>query len=399
MPRSGASRDALLAHVAFVEATLDSLEEGIVACDADGTLVLFNEATRRFHGLPAEPLPPDRWADHYDLLDETGTRPLDTAEIPLVRALTGEVVRDEGIVIAPRAGGPRRRVRVTGQQVRTEDGTLLGAVVAMRDVTQVLAAEEEAARTREEAERLRTELVLGLSHDMRSPLASILGFTELLDDRSDAMLAAGQLPEVLDAMRRQAEHLESLVGQLLADDLTGRAAPTRVDHVDLRLDELVEEVVAAHAFTERVTLLEAVRVVVPADREAVARLVRNLVSNALRHTEGAVELRLDADGAVARVTVRDHGPGLGSLPERLFGRFVRADDASADGTGLGLYLARRIATEHGGTLDGRDAEGGGALFTLTLPCRRPPRPPADDARGRAAASSVRPQDASTVGTA
>jgi PAS domain S-box-containing protein len=135
--------DALLAH----------LQEGIVACDADGVLQLFNDAAKRFHGLPAEPLPPERWAEHYDLYRPDGER-MSREEVPLFRALSGEVVRDVEMVIAPR-NGPRRILVANGTAIRGGDGRLLGAVVAMHDVTALKAAEAE--RTQAAVERAARE--------------------------------------------------------------------------------------------------------------------------------------------------------------------------------------------------------------------------------------------------
>ena len=135
--------DALLAH----------LQEGIVACDADGVLQLFNDAAKRFHGLPAEPLPPERWAEHYDLYRPDGER-MTREEVPLFRALSGEVVRDVEMVIAPRTG-PRRILVANGSAIHGADGELLGAVVAMHDVTALKAAEAE--RTQAAVERAARE--------------------------------------------------------------------------------------------------------------------------------------------------------------------------------------------------------------------------------------------------
>ena len=140
---------------------LDSLAEGIVACDAEGRLVLFNQATVQFHGLPASALPASEWAEHYDLFDADGRTPLTMDEIPLFRALRGEVVRDVPLVIAP-AMGAVRHVLCSGRQIHDDNGVLLGAVVAMHDITEQLAAE---ARARDAAvERAHTERLQQLHH-------------------------------------------------------------------------------------------------------------------------------------------------------------------------------------------------------------------------------------------
>jgi PAS domain-containing protein len=84
----------------FQEAVLDCIADGIVACDRGGTLTYFNRATRELHGLPLEPIEPEEWARHYDLYEPDGKTPLTRERIPLFRALKGEDVSAQEMVIA-----------------------------------------------------------------------------------------------------------------------------------------------------------------------------------------------------------------------------------------------------------------------------------------------------------
>ena len=129
----------------FFAAVLESLEDGVVACDADGTLTLFNDATRRFHGLPVAPVPACEWPQHYDLFLADQTTPMATEDIPLFRALAGEVVRDAEMTIAPRNGN-RRLIAANGRAIYGPDGRKLGAVVAMHDTTERKEAERALVR-------------------------------------------------------------------------------------------------------------------------------------------------------------------------------------------------------------------------------------------------------------
>lgn len=146
---------------AFQRAVLENLSDGIVACDAEGSLTLFNRALREMHGLPAASIPPEQWSEHYALYHDDGVTPLTMAEIPLYRALQGQQVVDQEMVIAPR-GRPPRSALATGQQFHDADGRLLGAVVAMRDVTE---QKESERALRDSEERFRTvveNLAVGL---------------------------------------------------------------------------------------------------------------------------------------------------------------------------------------------------------------------------------------------
>ncbi|MGB9376997.1 MAG: EAL domain-containing protein [Mycobacteriales bacterium] len=139
------SRGRSLADQEFLSATLESLQDGIVACDSHGVLTLFNAATERLHGLPVESVPAEQWAEHFDLFAADGTTPMPMEEIPLLRALNGELVDSVNMVIAPH-DRPRRFVQATGRAIRDAAGNKLGAVVAMHDVTENRAAEAELIR-------------------------------------------------------------------------------------------------------------------------------------------------------------------------------------------------------------------------------------------------------------
>ena len=142
---------------AFLTAVLEAVEDGIVACGPDGKLTLFNRATREFHGMPPEMTAADDWSARYDLYRADGSTPLPQSEIPLARALAGEVVREAELVIAPK-GGQVRHLLASGQPLYDEAGHKLGAVVSMHDITALrdAAAARETALTeqtrREEAE-------------------------------------------------------------------------------------------------------------------------------------------------------------------------------------------------------------------------------------------------------
>ncbi len=122
----------------FLTAVLENLAEGVVACDANGVLTTFNRATREFHGLPEQPLPAEEWAQHYNLFHADGKTLLTREEVPLFRALRGEVVKDVEMIIA--AKDKTRLVLCNGQAIYDSNGIKLGAVVAMHDITAIKAA-------------------------------------------------------------------------------------------------------------------------------------------------------------------------------------------------------------------------------------------------------------------
>lgn len=118
----------------FLRALLDNISDGIVACDANGIITLFNPAAENFHGGPAEAIASPQGAEYYDLYLADGKTPMPEEESPLFRALRGETVREREMAIAPKAG-TLRRLKASANPIVADSGEKLGAVVVMRDIT------------------------------------------------------------------------------------------------------------------------------------------------------------------------------------------------------------------------------------------------------------------------
>ncbi|AFZ12051.1 PAS/PAC sensor signal transduction histidine kinase [Crinalium epipsammum PCC 9333] len=152
----------------FLKVILDNVQAGIVACNANGILTLFNQATSEFHGLPKTPIPANQWAEYYDLYQPDGKTRMKTEEIPLFRALRGEIVHNVEMMIVPKTNnnpsGIARILLASGRAIIDTNGNKQGAVVVMHDITERKQAEaqrvqlisEQAAR--KEAEAARNEL-------------------------------------------------------------------------------------------------------------------------------------------------------------------------------------------------------------------------------------------------
>lgn len=159
---------ALRREQEFSRVLLEHLSDGVVACDADANLVLFNQASRNWHGVDVRRLPPHEWSSHYDLFGPDGTTPLKTEEIPLLRAYRGEQVRGAEMTIVAK-GQPPRHILADGGPLFDLNGEKVGAVVAMHDVTEQRRAEEEARRhsiTKEQLIRAQAEALTQLSTPM-----------------------------------------------------------------------------------------------------------------------------------------------------------------------------------------------------------------------------------------
>lgn len=185
-------------HGRFLSAVLDNLTDALVACDADGVLTLFNPAAQRLHGLPAATVPTEQWPEHYDLFAADGVSRLVPDDVPLVRALRGEVVRDVEMVVKP-VGQSARTLLASGQQILDEHGDVQGAVVVMHDITARRAA--EALRSGQavlEQLRLAAEASLArLEHLNSAALAvarqhSVEGVLQAITEQAASVIGAEQ---------------------------------------------------------------------------------------------------------------------------------------------------------------------------------------------------------------
>jgi diguanylate cyclase (GGDEF)-like protein/PAS domain S-box-containing protein len=199
----------------LLDAVLETVDVGVVACDADGHLTLFNRAARGFHGLDAEHgLALADLPAHYDLYGEDGLTPLGPEQVPLVRALRGECVQDAGMPIRVPGAAPRRLL-ASGRALHGAGGERLGAVVAMKDVTELDASR---ARLAESGEWLRTiadnvpALIAYVDTDLRYRFANER-YREWLGVKSQDMIGRTVLEsmgEAFYAPRREA--LERCLG-------------------------------------------------------------------------------------------------------------------------------------------------------------------------------------------
>jgi signal transduction histidine kinase/ActR/RegA family two-component response regulator len=280
---------------------------------------------------------------------------------------------------------PRGRLAVSLSAVPVlgTGGALLGWRGTARDLTERLrsaaeARERDAALRRlesaEQANRAKSEFLSRVSHELRTPLNGILGFMELMALDLEHPLAAEQRRR-LEGAQRASRHLLGLVDDVL--DLT------RIERADFRLDiSGVDLARAAAAVLSMVTpLAKAHAVMLPeppqgpclvrADRRALEQVLLNLLSNAIKYNRrgGAVALDLHRIGTRVRLTVSDEGAGLTPAQvDDLFQPFNRlgAERTRAEGTGLGLVIARQLVREMGGDIHVKSRPNAGSRFTVEL---------------------------------
>ena len=289
-------------------------------------------------------------------------------EVPAVFSATGAI----SILVVWRLTGILRAL----ERIRLREREVRGEAEAARVL---LAAQNEQLR---ETDRLKDEFVSLVSHDLRTPLTSVIGYTEL------ALEKGGELDEdrrkYLQIVSRNADRLLKLVDDLLfiARLQSGHSLelhPAPLDVATLARQAVVEAQPRAHDKGLELRYAGAEAVVAVADRGRLFQLLDNLVGNAVKFTPagGLVEVSAETNGAVVALEVRDTGIGLAPGDERrLFERFFRTERAATlqiPGTGLGLFIAQAITEAHGGSISAQRRDGGGTIFRVELPLEvRPP---------------------------
>jgi signal transduction histidine kinase len=253
--------------------------------------------------------------------------------------------------------------------------SLLGRLVATA-VQNIRAYEAERRRVEELARlsQLRADFVSLVSHELRSPMAAVIGAARTLQDRW-RMLSADQRESFLALIGDETARLAALVADVL-DTSRIEAGTFSYSFDDVDLGRLVDDAVETASLAQQeVRVVASVRGRLPAirgDRARLRQVLGNLIDNAVKYSAEGGEVRVSAaatNGAV-RISVRDDGPGIPRDQQiRIFEKFGRVDvpGASKPGTGLGLFIARSIAEAHGGSLDVSSGVEAGATFTLTLP--------------------------------
>lgn len=344
----------------LLDTVLDTVDVGVLVLDHEGKDVFMNAKQRQLYlaSVPAGAVD----VDESELLVYRGgsEQPLCSEERPVTRAVAGDPITHE--VFRLGRGPESRTVSISSREFRDAAGERAGTVLACSDVTEVVAAV-----------RARDNFLAAMSHEFRTPLTSLLGYAELLQD--DPSLSPSALSD-LQVMSRNARHLRKMVDDILAASVEG--SPPDLPRVRLDLSRLVQQAADsaapdAEAHGIALTVETNGELPIVSDRSGVVRILDNLVSNALKYSDAGTKVTLTAerDGEWAVCSVVDEGFGI--APEdlrRVFTRFQRGDAAlrsGVPGTGLGLALAQEVAELLGGQLEVTSQLGVGSVFTLRLP--------------------------------
>lgn len=335
---------------------LQSLYDPVIVTDSNAIIVHVNRAAEGLFGLAKELV-------NHPVEDVINNR-------QIVQSITNALGHgykppsdaDQNSITLKLETG-RRTYFPRATPMHDDDNQLLGAVVVLEDVTYL-----------NELDRLKTEFLGVASHELRTPVTSLLLSAELLKEGVAGPLSPKQ-QEVVETQLEDLDRLNILLHDLL--DLTRLEAgviPPRFEIVHPK--ELVAsavEQVSAEAETKGVNIKISVPGDLPsvrADRNQIERVLVNLLGNSLRHTstDGNIDIEVIAQDNHVAFTVKDTGMGIPKeyLP-RIFERFTQVPGATRGGAGLGLSISRSIVKAHGGEITVESELGKGSMFTFTIP--------------------------------
>lgn len=364
------------ALVAQRNAILGQTTDGVIVTDARGRITFVNQAAAGLHGVERLDVAPEDYSESYNLLTLEGD-PYPAEELPLARA----VLRDETVADAlwriRRPDGSEIVAQGSAAPVRAEDGSKLGAVLTLRDVTGQRRAYAERERLIRTLERTNAELdqfAYVASHDLKAPLRGIANLAEWIGDDLEPVLTPDtreQLALLQDRVRRMEALIDGILRFSRAGRADGEAEPVAVGGL---LEEIVG-LLAPPADTEIRLPLAAPTLVT--QRLPLQQVLMNLLGNAFKYGRPAagaprvkVEVREGDEGAWG-FAIADNGPGIpADGQERIWGIFqtLGARDG-VDGTGIGLSLVKKLVEGRGGSVRVDSAPGEGTTFHFTWPVR------------------------------
>jgi len=350
--RLSALATAEQARAAQLKGVIESIGDAVVVCDALGAVVLSNPA--------ADVLLPGHLSDGLAGVMRAFAWPSGRP--------AGELTPTEGIDLRLEEDGADRWIELSSFPVLAGEETAVagGSILVLRDVT--------AARN---ARAVRDAFLGVLSHELRTPVTTIYGSSEILSRKSAADMPEERRREVYDDIRSEADRLYRLVENLLVLSRVERQGLT-IDTEPVLLQRLIPRVVESEATRWPQASwrpeLPANLPPVAAEETYIEQVLRNLLGNAAKYGgDGAVVVSAEDTGGTVTVRVADAGPGF--PPEevdKLFDLFYRSPTVvrRASGAGIGLFVSRQLVNAMGGKIIARNREQGGAEFAFEIPVFR-----------------------------
>jgi len=337
------------------EAAIDSLYDPVIVTDADGKVTKLNPAAEEIFG----PEPKNVGRHVREIAHDSRIAMAVSETLSSQQPVAGEGAAS---VLPIVVDGSEHAFRLRTTPMRDDEGRLLGAVTLLEDITHL-----------REIDRVKSEFIATASHELRTPLTSVQMSVLLLLEGAAGMPTERQR-QLLEDCREDCARLEKLMRDLLdlskieAGEAAPHPAPVSARDLVVTAAESFRTQVESKGLKLKIDTRPDLPVVL-ADRAQIERVISNLVSNALRHTDPGGEIHISAHRLDDQVAVSVADTGHGIPPEYLpiiFDKFVRVPNAPSGGAGLGLAISKSIVEAHGGQIVVQSRVGHGTTFTFTL---------------------------------
>lgn len=361
------AEERLLESQQKLNATLNSMGDGLFVVDTTGKVLLFNHTASEISGFSAKAVLGSHFNKFIKFISEKTNLPNDNFVRSCLKE--GKSIGFANHTLLIKKNSFRLPVSTNAAPLKDKDGSVIGAVVLFRDVSR-----------EREVDRMKSEFVSLASHQMKTPLTGIRWFTELLLEEKGQGLTGeqkGYIQRVYDINLRLIE----LVNDMLDVSHIETGRKFNLEKKPTNIVEIVNEAVKDKTplmFERKVKVIKCEgspeKFEILIDKNKIRQVFDNLINNAIKYSRigGTVEIGcIEKLGDMITIFIKDNGIGIPKRQQkRVFEKFFRADNAvstQTDGTGLGLYIARAIVEAHGGEMWFKSEEGKGSTFYFSLP--------------------------------
>lgn len=324
-----------------LEAILKSMDSGVIALDNNGNIIMMNPFSKQLFSVRGD------------------TLGMNIGNLPNLSSVYEYLCSDEKVASIRTPEG--KDLKMKKADILGERMNKVGVVIVIQDITDI-----------KRLENLRSQFVANVSHELKTPLTSIKGFSETLRYVNDEKTRI----KFLDIINEEAERLTRLINDILSLSSLEQNREIKVEEIDTveetrRICDMLHQMAVAKSI--ELTLTASGNPILMGDRDNFNQMVINLVDNAIKYTEpnGKVKVRIEKSGGNLILSVKDTGIGI---PEehipRLFERFYRVDksrDRAKGGTGLGLAIVKHIVLSMKGEIKVESEIGRGTTFTVSIP--------------------------------
>lgn len=343
------------------EDVLSRIRDAIVVLDSEGLVTEWMGAAEKMFGYPAAQIMGRNLEQVLQPTDANGNKACIGACGALAKMRIVKAMPESDVLIRT-AKGNELWVGFTYAFDRDPNGRITRTIAVARDISK-----------RKSIDMNKSEVISAVSHELRSPLTSVKGFTKTLLDKWDRFDDETRKHFLL-TINSDADRVTRLITELLdvsrieAGRLQLRRHMIQIKEIAQRVADRIQPRAEAHRIT--ISFPEEFPQVF-ADQDKVEQVLTNLIENAVKYTEsGLVAVAAAVEDSIVKICVTDQGEGI--PPDhrlQVFGKFFRRGERAGNpsGTGLGLYISKGLVEAHGGRIWVDEAPGGGAMFAFTLP--------------------------------